>query len=558
MALGSSCPEILLNVLEVCMDNFYAGALGPSTIVGSAAFNLMCITAVCVIALPAGETRTLKNLNVFLITATFSVLAYVWLLVIVVFWTPDVITIVEGVITLVLMFILVLMAYIADTRAQGAGGGYKLKLTDVQTTSGKMDAAAWEAAKDAGLVVKGGEEGAQTAEALAEALQKKFDGGRSRAHYRHQSLMKLPGHGQLSLIFKPATLPRSDTATLPTSDRQGMPGSVEAQKQGSNGETNGGAPSPQKSERSSLSPSLVKVFMPRHQRKDFDGTIIPVPPQGVIRWHEETVNVIESIGKYTLSVERVGGTEGEVSVHYQTKDQQAVGGCDYEHTSGTITFADGDSTPKEINIVIYDDDELEKDETFTVVLSELTGGAIFDVDTDGGVSEAICTVTIINDDARSTTFAKAMHLLRMDTDQLALSRRECGDNFRDALTWPEKGTGPLGIVLFLLTLPWRLMFSFVPPPNFGGGWPCFFIALLFIGFQVRGGAAARMHHREHTARKHTQQAHLSLSTPFSFSPLCLLLSGDAHLRLCQPDGLPDGPQTGHHRHHLCRPRHVIT
>ena len=213
MALGSSCPEILLNVLEVCMDNFYAGALGPSTIVGSAAFNLMCITAVCVIALPAGETRTLKNLNVFLITATFSVLAYVWLLVIVVFWTPDVITIVEGVITLVLMFILVLMAYIADTRAQGAGGGYKLKLTDVQTTSGKMDAAAWEAAKDAGLVVKGGEEGAQTAEALAEALQKKFDGGRSRAHYRHQSLMKLPGHGQLSLIFKPATLPRSDTAT---------------------------------------------------------------------------------------------------------------------------------------------------------------------------------------------------------------------------------------------------------------------------------------------------------------------------------------------------------
>ena len=519
MALGSSCPEILLNVLEVCMDNFYAGALGPSTIVGSAAFNLMCITAVCVIALPAGETRTLKNLNVFLITATFSVLAYVWLLVIVVFWTPDVITIVEGVITLVLMFILVLMAYIADTRAQGAGGGYKLKLTDVQTTSGKMDAAAWEAAKDAGLVVKGGE-GRADGRGAGRGASEEIDGGRSRAHYRHQSLMKLPGHGPLSLIFKPATLPRSDTATLPTSDRQGMPGSVEAQKQGSNGETNGGAATPQKSERSSLSPSLVKVFMPRHQRKDFDGTIIPVPPQGVIRWHEETVNVIESIGKYTLSVERVGGTEGEVSVHYQTKDQQAVGGCDYEHTSGTITFADGDSTPKEINIVIYDDDELEKDETFTVVLSELTGGAIFDVDTDGGVSEAICTVTIINDDARSTTFAKAMHLLRMDTDQLALSRRECGDNFRDALTWPEKGTGPLGIVLFLLTLPWRLMFSFVPPPNFGGGWPCFFIALLFIGFQVRGGAAARMHHREHTARKHTQQAHLSLSyTLFLLSSL---------------------------------------
>ena len=84
MALGSSAPEILLNVIEVLTGGFNAGELGPSTIVGSAAFNLMVITAVCVVALPPGETRSIKYLNVFLITAFFSVVAYIWLLVIVV------------------------------------------------------------------------------------------------------------------------------------------------------------------------------------------------------------------------------------------------------------------------------------------------------------------------------------------------------------------------------------------------------------------------------------------------------------------------------------------
>ena len=45
MALGSSAPEILLSVIEIMTSGFYAGELGPSTIVGSAAFNLMVISA---------------------------------------------------------------------------------------------------------------------------------------------------------------------------------------------------------------------------------------------------------------------------------------------------------------------------------------------------------------------------------------------------------------------------------------------------------------------------------------------------------------------------------
>jgi solute carrier family 8 (sodium/calcium exchanger) len=34
MALGSSAPEILLSCIEMFSHNFYAGDLGPGTIVG--------------------------------------------------------------------------------------------------------------------------------------------------------------------------------------------------------------------------------------------------------------------------------------------------------------------------------------------------------------------------------------------------------------------------------------------------------------------------------------------------------------------------------------------
>jgi Ca2+/Na+ antiporter len=46
MALGSSAPEILLTIIETMttINNDDPGELGPATIVGSAAFNLLGIS----------------------------------------------------------------------------------------------------------------------------------------------------------------------------------------------------------------------------------------------------------------------------------------------------------------------------------------------------------------------------------------------------------------------------------------------------------------------------------------------------------------------------------
>ena len=72
MALGSSAPEILLSVIEILTNDFFTGDLGPSTIVGSAAFNLFCIIAICVVSLPDGETRKIEEVTVYKVTGFFS------------------------------------------------------------------------------------------------------------------------------------------------------------------------------------------------------------------------------------------------------------------------------------------------------------------------------------------------------------------------------------------------------------------------------------------------------------------------------------------------------
>ena len=114
MALGSSAPEILLSCIEIVGNKFKAGELGPSTIVGSAAFNLLCITGVCILAIESPEVRRIHYIKVFGITAFFCIFAYLWLIIILVAVSPDYIELWEAVLTFIFFPILVILAYIAD------------------------------------------------------------------------------------------------------------------------------------------------------------------------------------------------------------------------------------------------------------------------------------------------------------------------------------------------------------------------------------------------------------------------------------------------------------
>lgn len=128
MALGSSAPEILLSVLEtVSALGSTPGELGPSTIVGSAAFNLLVIGGVSVYSVnedtdmrtdeeleedntPRG-LKKINDLGVFSITTISSVFAYLWLFYVL---TDGEVTPMEAWLTFGFFWIMLILAFIAD------------------------------------------------------------------------------------------------------------------------------------------------------------------------------------------------------------------------------------------------------------------------------------------------------------------------------------------------------------------------------------------------------------------------------------------------------------
>lgn len=128
MALGSSAPEIMLSCIETIQRlGTTPGELGPSTIVGSAAFNLLLISAVSIYAVnPSTDDRTdeelkedntakgikkIKDQGVYFTTTIFALFAYIWLYYCLLdgFVTP-----VEAWLTLIYFVVLIAVSYMMD------------------------------------------------------------------------------------------------------------------------------------------------------------------------------------------------------------------------------------------------------------------------------------------------------------------------------------------------------------------------------------------------------------------------------------------------------------
>ncbi|CAD6198497.1 unnamed protein product [Caenorhabditis auriculariae] len=116
MAVGSSAPEIMLNIAETFERGFHQGELGPATIVGTAAFNLFCVTAICVLVAPSPEAKKIVIYRVFIATAVFSTFAYVWLFIVLNVFSPEVVEIWEAYATVFYFFFLLLIAYTVDVQ----------------------------------------------------------------------------------------------------------------------------------------------------------------------------------------------------------------------------------------------------------------------------------------------------------------------------------------------------------------------------------------------------------------------------------------------------------
>jgi solute carrier family 8 (sodium/calcium exchanger) len=133
MALGSSAPEILLAVVETMTKmGECPGELGASTIVGSAAFNLLVISGLSIYAV-SEETDTdperddsvpvgikkIYDMRVFTVTCIFSLFAYAWMIVVL---RDQYVEPWEGWTTLGYFFLLIGFAYAADLQTAKENG----------------------------------------------------------------------------------------------------------------------------------------------------------------------------------------------------------------------------------------------------------------------------------------------------------------------------------------------------------------------------------------------------------------------------------------------------
>nr|WP_294283260.1 T9SS type A sorting domain-containing protein [uncultured Chryseobacterium sp.] len=98
------------------------------------------------------------------------------------------------------------------------------------------------------------------------------------------------------------------------------------------------------------------------------------------------INMLENRNQQ-ISVNRVGGSTGTVSVDYTTSNGTAIAGSDYNAVSGTLSWADGDMLPKSFTVTTLPDTILDNNETFNITLSNPVGTTI------NGINTGTVTVT---------------------------------------------------------------------------------------------------------------------------------------------------------------------
>ncbi|XP_018975728.1 sodium/calcium exchanger 1b isoform X1 [Cyprinus carpio] len=360
MALGSSAPEILLSVIEVCGHNFEAGDLGPSTIVGSAAFNMFVIIGICVYVVPDGEHRKVKHLRVFFVTAAWSIFAYLWLYLILAVISPGIVQVWEGLLTLFFFPICVVFAWIADRRLlfykyvykRYRAGKHRGMIIETEgdrplpskvdiEMDGKMLNSHAVDFLDGTLALELEDKDLDDEEARREMAKILKELKQKHPDKEVEQLIELANYQVLSQQQKSRAFYRCQATRLMT-----------------------GAGNILKKHAADQARKAVSMQEVRSDTGEND-------PISKIFFDPGSYQCLENCGTVAVNVIRRGGDLNQmVSVEFRTEDGTANAGSDYEFTEGTVVFKPGE-TQKEIRVGIIDDDIFEEDENFLIHLSNV-------------------------------------------------------------------------------------------------------------------------------------------------------------------------------------------
>ena len=97
---------------------------------------------------------------------------------------------------------------------------------------------------------------------------------------------------------------------------------------------------------------------------------------GQVQFASSVAEVMENEGPVTLTVNRIGGSDGATSFRVQTASGSATSGSDFTAVNQVLNWAAGDSGSRTVNITIIDDGAGEDfSENFSVTLSKESGSS---------------------------------------------------------------------------------------------------------------------------------------------------------------------------------------
>lgn len=573
LALGTSAPEILLSCIEIIFNNFTAGELGPSTIVGSAAFNLLVISGICIMSIPDDETRRIKSMKVFGVTTFTCIFAYLWLIIVLIAWTPNEIRIEEAVLTFLMFPGLILVAYLADRNwcmkkkeeEQPSMVGFKMRDEKNMEEGGSLgmdkdsedddNPEILSLAKELGHDVR--DQGLPPEEAAYIAARRlTMDQEHDQLWYRINATRGLGGRkkliprvlGTFQEIYNHVQTPEEDRGDLAvTKKKDHSEGGVKAVIEFTAAETaclesdkkvrigirrHGKTSNPCSVRIETLNGTAVaqEDYIPVDQEVKFDANeelrqifieivddnewepdefffvklqlikdqngeepedvalgnlaitqvlIINDDEPGKLEFVKPSIIAQESGRKVRVPVQRVGGADGHVSVKWSTKDITAVTGSDYEGGEGILKFDHGETT-KSIEIPIHDSKKKERDESFQITLGDCDGGAEL-----GKITKTI--VTIVVDEEFNGLVSRIMNMTKVNMDALQIEESTYPAQFMEALNvngGDLQGATVTDYIMHFITFFWKVLFAFIPPCKYLGGWPTFIISLSVIGFMT--------------------------------------------------------------------------
>jgi len=495
MALGSSAPEILLSCIELLNNNIFTGDLGPATIVGSAAFNLLIITAVCIMAIGGGEVRRINDMSVFAVTGSCSILAYLWLLFILMVTSPDLVEVWEGVLTLLFFPILVAVAFAAD-RGMFSGKDKRAETLSPQILATDMDQ---DELCELIAQIRTEHDVELTDEQVTKLVEKRTAPKPSRAAYRVDASKKMYGakksepmvtpsfvsssevtsvEGETSDAVKkqpPATVafsvakyavmeskpsvklevmrsgPKSDFVVLvdfETQDGTAKAGSDYVAKKGTI-QFDAGCERVEfdvliKNDADYEDDEFFNVVLSNPRALNLQvvelGTdkvaeiaILDDDLPGVLKFDHEQIHVEETPYDHDITVRicRERGSSGTIGFSYRTESDTAASPHDYEHIEGTAELKEGEFC-HDLTVKIMKMRRYERTEQFRIILADPQGGAVFCKDTDGGDDHNICTVQIEANPRQKDKVDNMVSALKMNWDKNRIGSSNWKDQFLGA------------------------------------------------------------------------------------------------------------------------------